>query len=140
MCKSNLSLIIAQLNLHSNGILKIWVSKFHSIIRFHVFENEVGWGHVILGFFNFINGWVEISKFKLIRFQKNKVWIEQFLKKQKKDRKTWFLFSCVKFGSFIWMCDLMSRRFGNSAGEKYGVRVSWTFSHFSSESGHLDRL
>ena len=27
----------------------------------------------------------------------------------------------------------MSRRFGNSAGEKYGVRVSWTFSHFSSE-------
>ena len=33
-------------------------------------------------------------------------------------------FSCVKFGSFIWICDLIARRFGNSAGEKYGVRVS----------------
>ena len=41
-----------------------------------------------------------------------------------------YSFSCVKFGSFVWMCDLISRRFGNSAGEKYGVRVSWTFSHF----------
>ena len=39
----------------------------------------------------------------------------------------WILFSCIKFGSFFWMCDLISRRFGNSAGEKYGVRVSWTF-------------
>ena len=66
--------------------------------------------------------------------------------KTKEGQKTWFVFSCAKFGSFIWMCDLMSRRFGNSNGEKYGVRVSWTFSEFSSESGYfanyrlLDRI
>lgn len=35
-------------------------------------------------------------------------------------------YSYIKFGSFIWMCDLISRRFGNSAGEKFGVRVSLT--------------